>query len=98
MEGASDIHRAMVIGASGYIPKTLDNKVVASALQLVFSGGVSAAQPTAKRACRALAVEIGLGWMRRECQYPSHAAVARHSGINGERVFSEGNCWPIAVG
>ena len=39
MEGASDIHRAMVIGASGYIPKTLDNKVVASALQLVFSGG-----------------------------------------------------------
>ena len=40
MEGASDIHRAMVIGASGYIPKTLDSKVVASALQLVFSGGV----------------------------------------------------------
>ena len=32
MEGASDIRRAMVIGASGYIPKTLDNKVVASAL------------------------------------------------------------------
>ena len=39
-QGASDIRRAMEFGASGYIPKTLDSKVVASALQPVFSGGV----------------------------------------------------------
>ena len=40
MEGCNELLRAMDCGASGYVPKALLGKVILSALNLVFKGGV----------------------------------------------------------
>ncbi len=40
LDRGPEIRQAMACGASGYIPKTLEPRIVLNALKLVFSGGV----------------------------------------------------------